>query len=529
MLNRTLQKGTLSQHIIDRQELYIKIKDRKEKMDKHNDMIRINNSYMRLNIPFSLKSTYNSIIPLHLYTCWHTKDLPPLMKQNYEKLIIDNPEFNVYLYDEDECRDFIQTHFSQTVLNAYNALIPCSYKSDLWRFCVLYINGGVYLDIKYQCVNNFKLIALTEKEYFVRDILEGNTYTALIITLPKNEILLKCINQIVENVNNKFYGNTSLDPTGPGLLGSFFSNDEKSAFEMFHACTVIEHKLNEYYMVYNDSIILSNYIDYRVEQFQYQKNKYYTLLWEDKSIYDCCEQNIDITPATNVEIVVARYNESLCWMNEYPFNQFEYIIYNKGSNDNFEKKHVKKIITLENVGRCDHTYLYHLIENYENLSNIVVFFTGSLGTLPMKKNKAITILNNIILSSFKNAYFIGTYHNCLKTNYKDFVIDHYSCTGYENYSKNSETHLNKCKLRPYAKWYKYFFGTTTAHWSTLGGIFSIDTRDIIQHPKTKYISILQTVNTHSNPEAGHYIERSWGVIFYPLKYTLKQDETLDTS
>ena len=53
------------------------------------------NAYTRLNIPFSLNSTYNSIIPLNLYTCWHTKDLPPLMKQNYDKLINDNTEFNV--------------------------------------------------------------------------------------------------------------------------------------------------------------------------------------------------------------------------------------------------------------------------------------------------------------------------------------------------------------------------------------------------------------------------------------------------
>ena len=40
----------------------------------------------------------------------------------------------------------------------------------------------------------------------------------------------------------------------------------------------------------------------------------------------------------NVEIVISRYNEDLLWLNEYPFNQFEYIIYNKGDNDNFDKK-----------------------------------------------------------------------------------------------------------------------------------------------------------------------------------------------
>ena len=526
MLNRTLQKGILSQHIINKHvQLYITLK---EKINKHNDMIRINNSYMRLNISFSLKSTYNSIIPLNLYTCWHTKDLPPLMKQNYEKLIKDNPEFNVSLYDESECRKFIANHFSTDVLNAYNALIPCSYKSDLWRYCVLYINGGVYVDIKYQCANNFKFIALTEKEYFVRDRPKGYTYTALIITLPKNEILLKCINQIVQNVNNRFYGNTSLDPTGPGLLGSFFTKADINAFELYYNSSIIEPTLNEHYIVYNNCIILSNYTDYRSEQLRFQKNKYYTLLWEDKNIYDCREKNIHLSKVSCVKIVVARYNESLCWLNEYPFNQFEYIVYNKGDNDAFEKNHVTQIVTLENVGRCDHTYLYHIIENYENLSNILVFFTGSLDTIPLKKSKAITILNNIIQSNFAKAYFIGTYHACLKTNYKDFTLDNWSCSHSENYSKNSENTLYSCKLRPYATWYNYFFPNTPAHWSTLGGVFSIDKRDVIQHPKTKYISILQTVNTHSNPEAGHYIERSWGVIFYPLKYTIKQDESADT-
>lgn len=282
-----LLRKTRNDEIIRKQKLHMlkKITQRKEAIKKHNDIARIYNSYMRLNIQFDLKSTYHSIIPLNLYTCWHTKDLPPLMKTNYEKLVQNNPEFNVYLYDECDCREFIQLHFLADVLNAYNRLIPCAYKSDLWRLCVLYINGGVYLDIKYQCENNFKFIALTEKEYFARDILDGNTYNALIITLPKNEILLKCINQIVQNVNNNFYGNTSLDPTGPGLLGSFFQNDEIRAFEIYHACSVIEHKLNEYYMVYNGSIILSIFKGYREEQSQFQKNKYYTRLWEDKNIY----------------------------------------------------------------------------------------------------------------------------------------------------------------------------------------------------------------------------------------------------
>ena len=222
----------------------------------------------------------------------------------------------------------------------------------------------------------------------------------------------------------------------------------------------------------------------------------------------------------NIEIIVSRYNEDLIWLNEYPFNQFEYIVYNKGDNENFEKNNVKKIVNLPNVGRCDHTYLYHLVENYENLSNIIVFFPGSIN-IEYKKPKAIQLLNKIIENNYENAYFFGSYHNNLMKHYKYFKLDNHKCSDPVNYEKNKEISLQKCKIRPYCLWYKFFFGNTVSHWSTLSGIFSIDKRDIIQHPKMRYELLIQTVNKHSNPEAGHYIERSWGVIFYPLIYTQK--------
>jgi len=242
-------------------------------------------SYYSLNKQFLLKSNYNSIIPLNLYTCWHTKELPPLMKENYHFLIDSNPKIKFHLYDENECREFIKENFSLDVLEAYNSLIPCSYKSDLWRYCILYKNGGIYMDIKYKCVNGFKFISLTEKEYFVRDYIPNGTYTALIVSKPNNEILYKCIRQIVQNVKNRYYGNTSLDPTGPGLLGNFFTNDEKKAMEIYHDVKLLENKLNKFFIVKDNSIILSFYEGYREEQQKYQKFIHYSQLWEEKKIY----------------------------------------------------------------------------------------------------------------------------------------------------------------------------------------------------------------------------------------------------
>jgi mannosyltransferase OCH1-like enzyme len=261
------------------------IKQKKEAIQKHNEEVRIMNQYNQLNIPFVLKDHYDSIIPLNLYTSWHTKNLPPLMRQNYEILKKENPEFNHFLYDEEECRNFIQENFDASVLNAYNNLIPCAYKADLWRYCVLYIKGGIYIDIKFQCANGFKLIALTEKEYFVRDIPNHYIYNALIVTLPKNKILLNTINQLVKNVKNKYYGINCLCPTGPALLGSFLTLEQVNRLELYHQYTVIENKMADYYLVYNDQIILRSYNKYREEQSQNKKHDHYGEMWNGKNIY----------------------------------------------------------------------------------------------------------------------------------------------------------------------------------------------------------------------------------------------------
>jgi len=223
----------------------------------------------------------------------------------------------------------------------------------------------------------------------------------------------------------------------------------------------------------------------------------------------------------NIEIIISRFNEDLNWTTESPFNFFQYTVYNKGNNENFNKTNVKEIINIPNVGRESHTYLYHIIENFDKLSNIMVFFPGSLNLLH-KKIKAKIVLNNIIKSNLSVAYFAGNYNEKgIKETFYNFYIDNWKSTDIKNLSLNGESKLQKSEIRPYGKWYTHFFGNASAKWSTMCGIFSVDKRDIIQHPVEYYQSLLQTVNSHSSPEAVHYIERSWGVIFYPLKYTNK--------
>jgi hypothetical protein len=65
----------------------------------------------------------NAVIPLHIYQTWHTKNLPPKMRECVDKLKRDNPDFTHHLFDDDDCRKFIYDNFDPEVLDAFDKMI----------------------------------------------------------------------------------------------------------------------------------------------------------------------------------------------------------------------------------------------------------------------------------------------------------------------------------------------------------------------------------------------------------------------
>ena len=226
-------------------------------------------------------------IPRHLYQTWHTKRLPPKMRECVESLCADNPEFEHHLFDDTDCRDFIKNHYGGVVLNAYDILIPGAYKADLWRYCVLFKLGGVYLDIKYRCINGFKLLSVIDEEHFVKDRDDEKyglrVYNAFMICRPLNEIMRKCIMKVVENVRTKFYGNTPLYPTGPSMMPQFFLPEQVKNLEDMKMHSDDQQVI--LYICYKGIDILTIYPEYREEQFKHQGTKYYHILWKEHNIY----------------------------------------------------------------------------------------------------------------------------------------------------------------------------------------------------------------------------------------------------
>jgi mannosyltransferase OCH1-like enzyme len=224
---------------------------------------------------------YNQI-PCNIYQTWYTKNLPPKMKERVELLKNQNPKFKHYLFDDNDCREFIRTYFRDDVLDAYDRLIPGAYKADLWRYCVLFINGGIYLDIKFACDNGFKLIDLTFDTHFVKDRPPNTIYNALMACFPGNILLYKAIRQIVKNVKNKYYGTSSLHPTGPALLGQIIIRNK------LNINVDMRHYDTEGIIYKNKFVINTTYPEYNYERnnlFNNINSKHYTSLWNNRQIY----------------------------------------------------------------------------------------------------------------------------------------------------------------------------------------------------------------------------------------------------
>ena len=215
----------------------------------------------------------------------------------------------------------------------------------------------------------------------------------------------------------------------------------------------------------------------------------------------------------NIQVVVAAYNEDMNWLKEEPFNGLDTICYNKGKNDISQCSNSKcKVLSLPNVGREGHTYLHHIIENYDNLAPVTVFIPASW---PDGGKNSPTLTTIELARKYKKT-FIPTTPVSPNDSVWGFQLDEYTSSNEKNKDMNETSSLQPCPQRPFGVWYRHNFPDTPLTNIQYGGIFAVARNDIIQHPIERYRNLIKYLDSHSNPEAGHYMERAWHSIFSPI-------------
>jgi mannosyltransferase OCH1-like enzyme len=120
-----------------------------------------------------------------------------------------NPEYSYELFDDDDCRKFINDKFGKVYAEAFDDLIPGAFKSDFWRYGKLYHDGGVYMDIDFTELVPLKdIIKQDDVLVSVVDIKNITTqppcaiFQAFIACVPKHPVLLRAFEIAFNNIMN---------------------------------------------------------------------------------------------------------------------------------------------------------------------------------------------------------------------------------------------------------------------------------------------------------------------------------------
>eukprot|EP00546_Thalassionema_frauenfeldii_P001299 CAMPEP_0178935728 /NCGR_PEP_ID=MMETSP0786-20121207/24721_1 /TAXON_ID=186022 /ORGANISM="Thalassionema frauenfeldii, Strain CCMP 1798" /LENGTH=272 /DNA_ID=CAMNT_0020613937 /DNA_START=336 /DNA_END=1154 /DNA_ORIENTATION=- len=119
-------------------------------------------------------------------------------------------------YDDDTAARFLQNHFPPAVYEAYDAILPGAFKADLFRYCVLFIKGGIYADMDVLLeASNLDQVLEADVGFLVPQDEPGMgtghrscLWNGLLAVAPGHPILAKTIELVVNHIRHRF---TSVD------------------------------------------------------------------------------------------------------------------------------------------------------------------------------------------------------------------------------------------------------------------------------------------------------------------------------
>lgn len=183
-----------------------------------------------------------------------------------------------------------------------------------------------------------------------------------------------------------------------------------------------------------------------------------------------------------MKFVIARYQENIDWANGINHA----IIYNKGPES---PTSIHPIVSLPNVGREGHTYLYHIIENYDQLDEHTCFLQG----FPFDHSPDLEAR----LNAFQPTPF--------------YILSNHV------YASNLCYDPTDFSLHPVLiDTYRRIFGVDKSNHEFVFGAGAqfIVSRDAIRsRPKSFYENILHIMEHSVNPPEGFALERFWTMIF----------------
>jgi len=208
------------------------------------------------------------------------------------------------------------------------------------------------------------------------------------------------------------------------------------------------------------------------------------------------------------EIVVARYKEDLKWVLDVP-DDVKVTVYSKDRRAIRPEilERIDKIKRMPNIGRESHTYLTHIVNNYDTLSDITVFVQGE----PRPHGYGYRWDLYLDIDTDKPSASMKLDSNESSNRYTNW--DHIPrMLKWKNFTRSELT---------FKKWWEKYLNLEVPDKDefrcSFGACFSVSKKYVLSHSKKYYRKLLTTVSNERDPEEGHFLERAWSYIFNPNK------------
>lgn len=140
-----------------------------------------------------------------------TRRIPKIVFQTYDKLEFVPPKvyanvaefaagYKHVVLDDAACRQFLARHYAPEIGAKFASIRGGAHKADLLRYCLLYVHGGVYLDIKTELTRPIDALFDDARAslYVVHDIevpwrIGKVVYNGVIASVPRDPLFLRLI------------------------------------------------------------------------------------------------------------------------------------------------------------------------------------------------------------------------------------------------------------------------------------------------------------------------------------------------
>lgn len=203
------------------------------------------------------------------------------------------------------------------------------------------------------------------------------------------------------------------------------------------------------------------------------------------------------------EIVIAHYNENLDWI----VNEASHVhVYHKGGMV-IPDLRFQQWQRLTNVGRESHTYLYHIIHNYNNLADVTVFLQGGNAD-PIDADHCFSNVNDYVCKALKEDYAVKS-PNGMYRNWGRIAHD----GKWLKWLKSGKMRRSNYTM---GQMWEKAIGTPhpVAIEHSFRGCFAATRERIHFRSLDVYKKLISFIDDHPNPEEGHYFERMWHGIFF---------------